>query len=420
MDLHWTQDPHFSHLRNQPTWYRPSSGYIFTRKPSRVMEKQRTVANKANWQWEGVQGSRSAFFKAYVGACLWPCGSYARASSRLRCALAGHNVENMPELGLINPDCAQFAACLPFYGCLLGRLQTTVRAFYGVEGSDYKDWTDGCFCPCVALVRNDNEILLREKRHHKLRQLHDPKAKNPYQAEAPMSCDQMRTFGGRTSSPKDGRKGKDSLGPQSEMASKGTGNDFPPYLVPAGQRPTGVGEGSSGGIAAVPISAALMGRHSLTQDQILALAHPRPAHELATDVAVPSALASGNVHSLHRDATAPQGVSTPQHRLADDNLSKSSGPLPAAHQLGDDKVTAAAGLQGTEHVLGADRAVAMARPDTPHVLVDDAAAKVGTDVGAHQLSQDAALKRVEDGDGRHRLEADELVTTRILGRPHAL
>ncbi|RDA84241.1 hypothetical protein CP532_2115 [Ophiocordyceps camponoti-leonardi (nom. inval.)] len=421
MDLHWTQDPDFSHLRTAPAWYHTSPEFLYTRRPSSIMEKQTMATRKANWQWEAVQGSRPSFMKSIFGACLWPCGSYARTSSRLRCALAGHNVESMPEPAFFNPDCAQFAACFPMYGCLLGRLQTTVRAFYGIEGSDYTDWAEGCFCPCVALVRNDREILVREKQHGKLRQLHDPKAKNQYQSQSPMSCDQMRTFGEGTRSPKGRKKGKDSLVPTSETTSKGTGNDAPLYLVPASQRPIGADADSSDGARAVPITAALMGRHSLTQDQMSAFVRPRPAHELATDVAVPGGV-SESIHGLHRDAMTAQAKAASQHLLAEDRPIQSSGaPAPGAHQLGDDEVTAADGLPRKDHVLGADRAVAMARPDTPHGLVDDAPAKVGTDGGAHQLSNDATLKSANDGDGRHGLEADKAVATKgLTGRPHVL
>lgn len=82
------------------------------------------------------------------------------------------------------------------YGCLLAKLQTTVRSFYDIEGADVSDWCLGCLCPCVTLVRNEKEILLRESQHQRLKNVldRDSSVLEPYRPPAPMEnpIDQYR------------------------------------------------------------------------------------------------------------------------------------------------------------------------------------------------------------------------------------
>ncbi|PFH55833.1 hypothetical protein XA68_17534 [Ophiocordyceps unilateralis] len=188
------------------------------------MEKQSAAQTQSKWQWESIPGARDAgFVKSTVIALLWPCGSYARTSSRLRCALAGHHADSAPEPGFCNPDCAQFAGCLPFYGCLLARMQTTVRSFYGIDGNDYSDWADGCCCPCLTLVRNEREIIVREKQHSRLKQMHEPSNEQQYQSQSPMTVDPAKRLSSSSSSPpSDRNKGKDSLAPTADISTTGT------------------------------------------------------------------------------------------------------------------------------------------------------------------------------------------------------
>ncbi|PHH68600.1 hypothetical protein CDD80_7406 [Ophiocordyceps camponoti-rufipedis] len=384
MDLHWTQNPRFSHLRTPPVWYNRYPEPLYSRKPSSVMEKLASSEARAKWQWEAIPGSRDVgFIKSCVTALLWPCGAYARTSSRLHCALAGHNVETTPDPGFINPDCAQFGGCCPFYGCFLARMQTTVRSFYGIDGSAYSDWANGCCCPCLTLVRNEREILVREKQRQ-LGSPHDPSAK--YQSQSPMTCDQLKTFGGSPASPpKDGKKGKANLASTSDQDAKG--NDGP------------------------------LGRNQNYRDQPLAIVPHQAAHELATDATVPSAPA-GLAHGLDRDATTAQTTTALKHGLGED-AATTVASASRGHRLADDAATAT-GHTGTRHGLATDRPVTVGRPGTPHGLVDDAASAVGPGGGgAHRLSRDATVPSGGQRDGRHGLGADEEVPVKTgLGGPH--
>ncbi|POR31918.1 Uncharacterized protein TPAR_07867 [Tolypocladium paradoxum] len=223
--VHWTQDPRFSHLRNPPAWYNRQATPFYTQKPSARMEKQAAAERKRQWQWQAADGAGDAFDKSCLGATCWPCGIYGRTSSRLRSALSGHDAEIIPDLGFCNPDCAQFTICLPFYGCFLARLQTTVRSFYGIDGRDVSDWYDGCCCPCLTLVRNEHEIILREKQHKRLTGLHDPSASftSQYQSHSPMTYDSSASKSSTTTPQQTpsrlNRKAKEPIGQTTTPAS---------------------------------------------------------------------------------------------------------------------------------------------------------------------------------------------------------
>ncbi|KAI9149609.1 hypothetical protein HJFPF1_11664 [Paramyrothecium foliicola] len=137
-----------------------------------AMEKQ--AAEERQRQWQSVRDLPNAGGTSCGKAFFCPCGAYARASSRLRSALGGLDALGPPDTGVINPDCVQFLVCFPFYGCFLAKLQTTVRAFYGLDGSDVKDWLDGCCCPCLTLMRAEQEVVFREKQHERLKDLNAP------------------------------------------------------------------------------------------------------------------------------------------------------------------------------------------------------------------------------------------------------
>ncbi|PHH62598.1 hypothetical protein CDD81_6832 [Ophiocordyceps australis] len=190
VQIHWTQDYRFRHLRSPPAWYHRRTSPFWTPQPSARMEKQAAFERKGQWQWQGADNASSSFNESCLEATCWPCGLYARTVMRLHSALAGHDAEYTGDLGFCNADCTQFAACLPFYGFFVSRLQTTIRSFYGISGRNHSDWYDGCCCPCVTLVRSEQEILLRERQYKRLRSLHDSSsASSQYQSQTPMTYD---------------------------------------------------------------------------------------------------------------------------------------------------------------------------------------------------------------------------------------
>ncbi|GAO15355.1 hypothetical protein UVI_02010200 [Ustilaginoidea virens] len=143
------------------------------------MEKRAAEERKRQWQWQIADGAREAVnITSCLAATFWPCGIYSRTSQRLKAALS-------------------------VYGCLLAKLQTTVRTFYGIDGTDFSDWYDAFCCPCLTMIRNEQEILLREKQHRKLkgRHNHDQSSTRQYHSQTPMtylspdSCKSTNTQG---------------------------------------------------------------------------------------------------------------------------------------------------------------------------------------------------------------------------------
>lgn len=110
--VHWTHDPRFGHLRNPPAWYNRCSP-LYTPRPSVRMEKQAAEERRRRWQWHPGDAQGGVSGRSLLGAACWPCGIYARTSSRLRSALGGRDALNVPDPGCCNPECAQFALCLP-------------------------------------------------------------------------------------------------------------------------------------------------------------------------------------------------------------------------------------------------------------------------------------------------------------------
>lgn len=159
--------------------------------PCAIMEKQTKEKVQQNWLWPTDDDRGEAFnLKSCLAAAIWPCGIYSRTSHRLKAVISGSDAEYVPDSGCFNAECVQLAVCFPFYGCIFARLQTTVRAFYGIQGNDFADLSDACFCPCLMMVRNEQEITLRQERQHARLQgshKHDHPTGSQYQYHKPMT-----------------------------------------------------------------------------------------------------------------------------------------------------------------------------------------------------------------------------------------
>ncbi|PNY23303.1 Uncharacterized protein TCAP_06751 [Tolypocladium capitatum] len=426
--VHWTQDPRFSHLRNPPDWYNRQATPFWTQKPSARMEKQAAAERKRQWQWQAADGAGDAFDKSCLGATCWPCGIYGRTSSRLRCALSGHDAENIPDPGFCNPDCAQFTMCLPFYGFFLSRLQTTVRSFYGIDGRDVSDWYDGCCCPCITMVRNEHEIILREKQHRRLVVLHDPSSSftSQYQSPSPMtydssaskssattSCSRLngkaKEAKGQSTTPRENDATADqaALPLQRDKGAKPAQDEQLPTITETGQQE--------------------LARHSLTQDELVAHGIPKAAHGLGEDATArqdgkpskhllehdestltPSAESS---HRLESDTTTMQRARASGHGLADDQATRTVAPG-RAHGLDDDAAVAVTDRSGSKHTLDSHGTVYTPNPGTIHALEDDATmASVGSGGAAHGMEDDGTVDS-RGNVSKHPLEAHKGVQPR--------
>ncbi|KAH0497750.1 hypothetical protein TgHK011_005036 [Trichoderma gracile] len=90
------------------------------------------------------------------------CALYARAWTRLELAICDQEVDDSRAVPYCLADAAGFGACLPLFGCTIGSLQYAVRSYFGINGTKKQDCADGCCAPLVTLVRNEQEIILRE------------------------------------------------------------------------------------------------------------------------------------------------------------------------------------------------------------------------------------------------------------------
>lgn len=62
------------------------------------------------------------------------------------------------------------------YGFTIGSLQYAVRSYFGLEGTRRQDFSDGCCFPRDTILRNEQEIILRER----LRRAPEEKPQPPY------------------------------------------------------------------------------------------------------------------------------------------------------------------------------------------------------------------------------------------------
>ncbi|KAL7941784.1 hypothetical protein V8C42DRAFT_167994 [Trichoderma barbatum] len=95
-----------------------------------------------------------------------PCGvcrMYARAWTRFEMAICSQDADESEEIPFCYLDAAAFACCLPCYGCTIGSLQYTVRSYFGLNGTKRQDCSDGCCFPRATILRNEQEIMLRER-----------------------------------------------------------------------------------------------------------------------------------------------------------------------------------------------------------------------------------------------------------------
>ncbi|KAL6806993.1 hypothetical protein GGI42DRAFT_265510 [Trichoderma sp. SZMC 28013] len=221
----------------------------------------------------------------------WICGMYARAWARLEMAIYGQDVEDSQEIAFCYGDAVTFAACLPFYGFTIGSLQYAVRSYFGLEGTRRQDLSDGCCFPRDTILRNEQEIILRER----LRKAPEEKQQPPY------GCyDQMLYQSQSQSEQKQQRavRGDQAQVPTSENKAEAT----------------------SANVKTTPAKV-----HSVHED-VRQPSQPnrRAPHALEEDLATPSK-AKRQEHILHDDAETATPAKPVPHELGATSLK--TGPL---------------------------------------------------------------------------------------------
>lgn len=90
-----------------------------------------------------------------------PCGGYSRVSTHVKSKLEAVPIPIDHEDGFFTKGCCLFLACLPFYSCLLGKLQKDFRRAYNIDGNGCLDCLQGCCCPTGTVTKMEIESTLR-------------------------------------------------------------------------------------------------------------------------------------------------------------------------------------------------------------------------------------------------------------------
>lgn len=77
------------------------------------MEKRFAQESRAQWKWHEPREESGPIAPSFVETCFYPCGAYSRSWARLKAAFAGHDAQQIPNLGCVNSNCCEFLACLP-------------------------------------------------------------------------------------------------------------------------------------------------------------------------------------------------------------------------------------------------------------------------------------------------------------------
>ncbi|KHN98396.1 putative protein family Cys-rich [Metarhizium album ARSEF 1941] len=391
------------------------------------------------WRWlETHDGKSGAGAMSWFGACIWPCGAYGRTSHRLKAAISGQDAEKTAKGSCCTGvDCAQFALCLPFYGLFLSRLQTTVRSFYGIDGHECSDWCSGCFCPTLTLVRNEQEIMLRENHkrvkghhHHEVSVMSD----GGYQSVNPMAYLKPDSAGSAQPRASHGRQRPHDL--RSDQVTTAKGVAYPQvhyldqhwYLVPFDK-----GDDEAKKEDCKPLNSAIakiVGKHSLEDHELVVTGTIRPAHDLKSDIKTSDRHHSPS-HQLQQDATTPASHSScgSPHQLCCDPVAESKTvvchdlqahqPVPLSqvdhhHALDRDVLVGTGGCAVSKHDIHAHEMVKSRGTETPHELKDDGTAGSSSRTWAHGMDRDDTVATRHEGLGKHGLDSHK--PTAVIGQ----
>ncbi|KAG5933990.1 hypothetical protein E4U59_006510 [Claviceps monticola] len=263
------------------------------------MEKLTGVGGPKYWLWPGTN-AYDHDLKSCLAVTFWPFGIFARTIQRLAAIEHGQDAENIPEPGLFNRDCALCLVFLPCtstpyqtassvrsmpshkflgFGCWVGGVQTKIRSLYGIEGNGAFDVCFSMACPCLSLVRSEQEILLRESKRKRLAASHHQVqlTGNEYQRQDMMSY----------------------LSPESAKV-----------------KPISKGETSSLGTTAVQGPS----KHSLDDHEITVTGKMTSPHQLDADATILSAAKTTNVsgHHVCQDPIATLASRAVPHDLSAD------------------------------------------------------------------------------------------------------
>lgn len=184
----------------------------------------------------------------------------------------------------------------------------------------------------------------------------------------------------------------------------------------------------------VPMVAAIVGQHDITNDQLLARGREPDEHDLEADKTTqptgkfiehllardPVAATPGSEpsHPIGKDPTTTQDPGSSRHDMARDQVAQ-TGLRSRPHALKDDDSFVLMPPR-SKHILQSDPAVTTPGHETPHTLDRDAVkVSVGSLVLPHRLGDDARVSQGSESSA-HPIEADKAVPARHHSKPHRL
>lgn len=176
--------------------------------------------------------------------------------------------------------------------------------------------------------------------------------------------------------------------------------------------PTEKREESNDAEASKPLTqtiARVLGKHSLEDDELVVTGNVQSPHNLGTD-AKTRHQASGPLHQLHQDATAPPQTSRTQsdHDLSRDPVADLASPV-AFHDLPKDQTTHFSNPDhghniGRDVLVGSGKSKAGRHGITAHKPIQSHATRP-----AHHLNDDGTTESVSRSSGGHVLDRDAKV-----------
>ncbi|KAG5984166.1 hypothetical protein E4U55_005879 [Claviceps digitariae] len=263
------------------------------------------------------------------------------------------------------------------FGCLVGSFQTKVRSLYGIGGNACLDQCDGIVCPCFAMIRVEQEILLREQQRKRLVGSHI----RQYQRHDPMSYLRPESAMTRPSS-KETSSSLDTTPAYS--LSKHSLDDH--QVMPAGNVPSP--HNLEADATVPPLPKTTVSGHHVCRDPLTNLAHPAVSHDLSADKTTHFVNLDYD-HNLGRDVLAASSGAgrTIGHGLPAHKPSQVSVIRPA-HRLSDDTTISSESRSGTGHVHDehAKQDTTNKETSTKHMSDGDASVTAtGNEVGSSKI-----------------------------------
>ncbi|KAI1470926.1 PLAC8-domain-containing protein [Daldinia caldariorum] len=149
-------DPQYQ-MQAQPQPYPPAG--MHHQAPQQSQAIPREAYGQQGGEWQASLCDCSPCSSCLLAWCL-PCLLLGQTSERIR-------DPSMQTADMMNSDCMIHGAISCFTGCgwIYAMLKRTeIRERYNIEGSGCGDCCVSFWCPCCALIQQDNEVKLRQSK----------------------------------------------------------------------------------------------------------------------------------------------------------------------------------------------------------------------------------------------------------------